>query len=269
MNPTEPIPLNRRELLRQGGLVLAIGAVAAACGSDESSDAPGRIGVVIVPPEAPADPTVDDAVLLRTLQSLEYSAIDVHTRLLELGVFGGAASVVEHFIDDHTRHAAEIGALVGQVGGEPYQCANPFVQERAVEPVLAAVETSDDPERDGLSTAYAFEEWLGRSYQALVARLVDSSVRTAVMTVGGEEHRHAALVALEINPDEIVNPELTGAAAPAPAEFPPTFAIASTFGQLTAVNLVVGAPGEGDGARLEVQLQTPAENTFVFNHMSC
>jgi len=269
MNPTEPTSLNRRDLLRQGGLVLTLGAIVAACGSDESSDAPGRIGVVVIPPEEPADLTVDDAVLLRTLQSLEYSAIDVHARLVALGAFGDDASVAERLIDHHTRHAAEIGALVTQVGGAPYDCANPFVQDRAVEPVIAAVETSDDPERDGLSTAYAFEEWLGRSYQALVARLVDSSVRTAAMTVGGEEHRHAALLALEINPDEIVSPELTGAEAAAPSEFPPTYAIASTFGQLTAVDLVVGAPSEGDGARLDIPLQTPAENTFVFNEMSC
>jgi hypothetical protein len=269
MNPTEPSSLSRRDLLRQGGLVLTLGAIVAACGSDESSDAPGRIGVVVIPPDEQADRTVDDAVFLRTLQSLEYSTIDVYTRLLDLDAFGDNADIAERFIEDHTRQAEEIGGLVSQAGGTPYECANPFIQDRAVEPVIAAVETSDDPQRDGLNSAYAFEEWLGRSYQAIVARLVDGALRTPAMAIGGENQRRAALVALEINPDQIASPSLTGEEATETTEFPPVYAIASTFGQLTAVDLVVGAPSEDDGARLDVQLQTPAENTFVYNDMSC
>lgn len=71
MNSTERKTLNRRDVLRQGGLALSLGALVAACGSGRSgSDAPGRIGVIVPPENETADLTVDDAVLLRTLQSL-------------------------------------------------------------------------------------------------------------------------------------------------------------------------------------------------------
>ena len=51
MNQNERNSMNRRDLLRQGGLALSLGALVAACGSGRSgSSDPGRIGVVVVPP---------------------------------------------------------------------------------------------------------------------------------------------------------------------------------------------------------------------------
>jgi hypothetical protein len=270
MNSNERNSMNRRDLLRQGGLALSLGALVAACGSGRSgSSDPGRIGVVVVPPEEPADLTVDDAVLLRTLQSLEFAVIELHTRLLEMGAFGDDAAVAERFIADHRRHADEIGALVSQAGGTPYECANTFAMSRAVEPVLEAIETSEDQHRDALNTASAFETLLGASYQSLVPQLVDASLRSAPSLVGGEEHRHAALVAMAVNPDELVNPALSGEETVEETAFPTLYAIESTFGSLTAVDLRVGAPSEDDGSYFEVQLQTPAANTYVYNDQSC
>ncbi len=269
MTSTDRTSLNRRDLLRQGGLALSIGAVVAACGSGRSGRTdPGRIGVIVAPEDETGDLTVDDAVLLRTLQSLEYAAIELHTALLDMGAFGDAADVAERFIDDHRRHADEIGELVTQAGGTPYNCANPFAMDRAVEPVLAAIETSDDQMRDALNTASAFETLLGESYQSLVAQLEDASLRTAPALIGGEEHRHAALVAIALNPDVLVHPDLSGDEAEEEATFPTPYAIESTFGLLTGIDLTVGAPAE-DGSRFEIQLQTPAENTFVYNDFSC
>jgi hypothetical protein len=270
MNSNDRTSLNRRDLLRQGGLALSLGALVAACGTGRSGgDAPGRIGIVVPPDDDAGDQTVDDAVLLRTLQSLEYTAVDLHTRLLEMDVLGDDASLAERFIEDHRRHADEIGGLVVMAGGEPYECANPFAMARSVEPVLEAIEASDDPTRDALNTVSAFETILGESYQALVALLEDSSLRTAPSLVGGEEHRHAAFVAMQLNPDTLVHPDLSGEEPEEETTFPTAYAIESTFGLLTGVDLTVGAPDEADGSRFEVQLQTPAENTFVYNDLSC
>lgn len=269
MNPNDRTSLNRRDLLRQGGLALSLGALVAACGSDRGgSDAPGRIGVVVVPEDEPADLTVDDAVLLRTLQSLEYALIELHSQLLEMDVLGPDASLVERFIDDHRRNADEIGGFVVMAGGEPYECANPFAMSRAIEPVLGAIETSDDPTRDALNTVSAFETLLGESYQSLVVRLEDASLRSAPSLIGGEAHRHAAFVAMQLNPDELVHHDLTGEEPEEEATFPTPYAIESTFGLLTGIDLLVGAP-DADGSRFEIQLQTPAENTFVYNDLSC
>lgn len=270
MNPTERPSLNRRDLLRQGGLALSLGALVAACGSGRSgSSDPGRIGVIIPPEEETADLTVDDAVLLRTLQSLEYTIIELHTRLLDMGAYGGDADLIERFIADHVAHADEIGAMVVAAGGVPYECANPFAMERAVDPVIAAIETSDDPERDALNTASAFETLLGESYQALVVQLEDPALRTDPSLIGGEEHRHAVIVAIQLNPDNLVHHDLSGDEPEEEATFPTPYALVSTFGSLTGIDLTVGAPDDVDGSRFEIQLQTPADNTFIYNDMSC
>ena len=73
--------------------------------------------------------------------------------------------------------------------------------------------------------------------------------------------------ALAVNPDP-VSPEVTGGEAPG-GEFPTPYAIPSTFGQLTGITLVVGSPQGEDQTRTTANLQTPAENTFVYNGDTC
>lgn len=260
----------RREVLRTGGLAISLGVLIAACGSDRGGvTAPGRVGFEPIPDEPDRDLTVDDVVLLRTAQSLEYTAIALHTALLELGLFGAAAPAAERFVADHERHAEALGGLISGAGGTPYTCANDFMMNRAVEPVLAAIETSDDAERDTFASAYAFESWLGASHQALVSELSDPALRSAVAGVCGEEHRHAATLALAIN-DDPLGPEVGGDGDTADAEgFPVAYAIPATFGQVGGITLVVGEVDAESVSRVTVTLQTPAENTFVYNDLSC
>jgi hypothetical protein len=296
MSSSESTPLARRELLRNGGIAISLAALLAACGDRSGSTAGGKLGVELLPDQEPADTTVDDAVILRTLQSLEYTTIEMHAGLADLGALPAEASdLIERFLDDHQRHADEIGELVTEAGGTPYECANTFMMIRFVAPLLAAVESSDDAERDAVEIANGFENLLAASYQALVEQLTDPALRPGAMTVGNDECRHAAALALAVNPDAIA-PELDatgGAAAAEPAtddatstddatdtggatdsdtaaadEFPTFYAIPAAFGQLTGITLVVGE-ADDEGARTTVQLQTPAANSFVYNDLSC
>ncbi|MFW2335789.1 ferritin-like domain-containing protein, partial [Ilumatobacter sp.] len=242
----------------------------AACGDDRTgSDAPGRLGVAEAAPTLP-EPEVDDGVLLRTAQSLEYTALAVYDAAAGLGVLETAElGLVERFVADHERHAGEIGALTGAVGAEEFRCANPFVMERAVAPILAALEGSDDLHRDVLNIAHAFESWAGASYQALVGSLGAPELRREAIRIGGEEQRHAAVLAAAINPTQAVSPVLLGEVEqPDDAGFPVPYAIPATFGQLTGIELVVGARDE-EGSRFSIQLQTPAANSLVYDYLSC
>lgn len=262
--------LDRRALLRNSGLVLSFGAIVAACGDDRTgSDAPGRLGVAVAAPTLP-EAEVDDGVLLRTAQSLEYTALAVYAAAAGLDVLDdGEVTLVERFVSDHERHAADVGALATGIGAEEFACPNPFVMERAVEPILAALEGSDDLHRDVMNIAHAFESWAGASYQALVASLEDPALRSAAIAIGGEEQRHAAVLAAAINPDQIVNPEMVGGVdSPDDAGFPLPYAIPATFGQLTGINLVVGERDD-EGGRFSIQLQTPAANSLVYDYLSC
>lgn len=264
--------MNRRALLRNSGLAISFGAIVAACGGDDrrGSDDPGRIGVAAPLPTLP-EAEVDDGVLLRTAQSLEYTALAVYDAAAELDVLTSAEmTLVARFVEDHQRHAADLGALVGRAGGESFECPNPFIMDRAVAPMLGALDGTDDLHRDVLNIAYAFEQLAGESYQALVAALEDPALRTASMVIGGEEQRHAAALASAINPDALINPVLLGDTPVDVDEdgFPVPYAVPATYGQLTGIDLVVGARNL-EGARFSIQLQTPADNTFVYDYLSC
>ena len=65
------------------------------------------------------------------------------------------------------------------------------MMDRSVNPVLAAMEGSDDLHRDVLNIAWAFESNAGASYQSFVKMLQGLELRTAAAFHAGEEHRHA------------------------------------------------------------------------------
>lgn len=273
LTPSDRVLMNRRQLLRTGGLALSIGAVAAACGSDRTGPtSPGRLGVA--PPPATLPPgEVNDLTLLRTAQSLEYTALAVYDAAAATGAMTDAElALAGRFVEDHTRHAAAIAELIAAEGAEEFACANPFLMERIVGPILGALEANggtDDLHRDLLNIAHAFESWAGASYQALVPAFADSSLRTAAMQIGGEEVRHATVLARTINPDQTFSPSFFGEPVePDDAGFPVPYGIPSVFGRVSGIDLVVGARDE-EGSRFEVQLQTPAQNTFVYDYMSC
>jgi len=263
--------LDRRQLLRNGGLMLSIGAIVAACGSDRGgSTSPGRLGVVREAPELP-ESDVNDVVLLRTAQSLEYTTLAVYDAAGAAGELSSAESTLTgRFIEDHTRHAALIGSLITDHGGAEFQCSNPFLMDRAVTPILGALEGSDDAHRDLLNIAHGFETLAGASYQSLVGTLTDPSLRKELMRIGGEENRHATALAGVINPDSVYSPAMFGEPLLDDEDgIPIPYQIPSTFGLLTGVELVVGAGDDVDGSRFGIQLATPAQNTFVYEHQSC
>ena len=273
VTPEFPNPsLDRRRLLRTGGLALSFGAIVAACGTNRNgNDDPGRVG------EAPPSPTlpeasVNDVVLLRTAQSLEYVALDVYETASGLNVLTGApAAAVERFVTDHIDHAGRIGQLIGELGGEEFACANPFIMDRLIAPLIEAISTSQDQLRDVLNTAFALESLAAESYQALVGSLTDPALRKEMMLIGADENRHAATLAIGITgpPEAYVSPALRGEeVTPDEEGFPIPYAIPAQFGQLAGIDLVVGEPNE-EGARFSETLQTPAENTFVYEYLSC
>lgn len=264
--------MSRRAVIRNGTLTISFAALTAACGgaARRPPEAPGRLGLA---DDAPAlsDEPVTDVVLLRTAQSLEYTAIDVYAAAAETGALDAdAISLVERFVADHQRHAADIGALISQLGGEPFECANPFLVERAVNPILGALDGTDDLVRDLLNIAYAFESLAGASYQALVGSISDPDLRVAAMVIGSEEQRHAAALGYVMNPDHPVSPELMGGQAESDENgIALRYAIPSQFGRIDGIELVVGAVDETEGSRFSIQLQTPAANTLVFSDASC
>jgi hypothetical protein len=131
----------RRDAIKIGGLTVSLGALIAACGADRTGDdAPGRVGNAPVPTDLPDYP-VDDAVLLRTASSLEYTAIAVYEAALGIdgAIPAAVVPVVERLIENHQMVADEMVALTESAGGTGWTCANPWLMERLVAPTVELI----------------------------------------------------------------------------------------------------------------------------------
>lgn len=262
---------DRRTLLRAGGVTLLGGAVLSACAADFGGDtAPGRVGLADEGAALP-DGVVDDVVLMRTMQSLEHTVVAGLSAMVDVGMYTPAQlTYIDRFIADHVAASGALGSIIDAAGGEQYACPNDWVMSRYVEPILAAVEGTDDQLRDVRAISHALETMLAHSYQHVVGLLEASEHRRAAMVQGAAASRRSATLASQISgavhgylgPDLAGSPESTGDGFPIP------YAVPSTFGRVDQIELVVGDVDD-EGSRFSTLLQTPAENTFVYAYQSC
>jgi Ferritin-like domain len=264
--------IGRRDVLRAAGFTVVATGVIAACGGTES---PGvaRVGVAPTTTKLP-DAAISDAVLLRTAASLERSVIGIYDAVLEAGwITGAAADAARRFRDDHAAHAESLDALTTEVGGTPWSTSNPRIDLLLVQPMLLAItgdsatdiEPSDDPTRDALNVAHGFETLAGATYQAMVPMLSVPSLRRESMLIGGDEARHASVLALAITgrPGGYFNFD-----PPAePPTIPPVFAIPGQFGVLGTTTIVIGKE-DAVGTRQSFNLETPSLNTLIYEYMT-
>ena len=302
----------RRDVLRIGGFTVTTAAVISACGQHVRGEV-GRVGAVPTTAKLP-DAIVTNLTLLRTASSLEHSAINVYKQVIGKSDLLDPKfdDLAKRFMDDHIGHADLFEKLTTKAGGTPWTCGNPKIDDVIINPILKriitgaeatasakAIAPSDNPRRDVLNFAHGLESLAGATYQALVTLLSDPSLRADAMAIGAREARHAALLALTINPDrpsglvnladansaEPASPPITIAptttvqniaapvggkpavASPPQTEIPLVTAIPSQFGGLGAIQVVVGK-GDENGTRLKLNLETPSLNSFVFDYMA-
>ena len=181
--------LARRRFLTIGGFSVAAAALLAACGAEDS------VGGVPKEGEAPSTTALaarayTDAILLRTAASLERSAMAAYDAALGV-LTGPARDVAAQFKVHHQAHAAAMDDQVRKLGGQPYTTSNPAFDEKVLNPALALVKS----DQDALQLAHAIENVAAHTYQAFVPLLAVPALRSAAMTIGSVEARHAALLA--------------------------------------------------------------------------
>jgi hypothetical protein len=271
--------LTRRRLFQVGGLGAGLSVLLAACGGDDTESAPGRVGYAPVATPLP-DVEVNDVVWLRTASSIEYTVLDVYQRATDMGALDAdAQALIDRFVADHTEHIATLAELTAGAGGEPYECANAWYLDRTVDPIFDQITgsesgdpaPSDDPARDLLAVANAFESMTGAMYQQMVEVLADAELRREAMMIGAHEARHAAAVAMLATgvPEGYVSPVLFGEdLTPDETGLFKAYAIPGAFGSLAAIELVVGARSAA-GTRQSFVLETPAANSLIYDGMVC
>lgn len=269
MNKLSSSRVNRRQALKIGGLTVSLAALVAACGDERTGDAsPGRVGYA--PPVTDlAEYPIDDAVLLRTASSLELTAVSVYERALELGgVDAATQELMERLIDNHTAVADQMGALTDAEGGVPWECTNPWLDDRLIEPVFSAIAESDNPARDIFHFAVALENLAASTHQVLSVELTSPAAKTASLEAALLESRQsAAIVVLLRGEDGYISPAVAGDGVPTDADgVPEIYAVESRFGSVGQAQLIVGMPNE-NGVRQSFILQPPAENSYIYNEL--
>jgi len=276
---TEPRSgIDRRQLLRAGGLAAGLAAVLAACGESAKGE-PGRVGFAPTPTDL-AKQNIDDGVRLRTATSIEYTIMDVYATITKSGALQpDDQALVDRLIVDHQAAADRLAELTTQFGAEPYECTNAWYMDRVVPPIFENINgdeakdipPSDDPARDMLATVNAWESMDGAMYQGMVETLASPELRSETMKIGAMAGRHAAVSAIHHTgaPDAYFDPVLIGGEEPQPKDgLLPLFAIPTEFGSLAPTQLVIGAPSSA-GTRFTIPIDTPADNSYAYTDQSC
>jgi hypothetical protein len=128
-----------------------------------------------------------------------------------------------------------------------------------------------DVSADVLAFATGLEDLAAAAHQELASATGLANARIAHVEASALESRHAAFLAIAVGgADGYVSPLLAGE-----TEVPPDergqfrqFAIGSAFGQTAQIEIKAG-PGDSNNVRTSYLLQTPANNSFIYNELSC
>lgn len=263
------MPVSRRQAFKIGGITVSLAALVAACGnSSTGGSSPGRVGyapAITDPPEY----AVDDSVLLRTAASLENTIIYVYEQVLKLDVLdAGGTALMKQFISKHQTIADDMNALTEAAGGVAWKCTNSWVMDRLVTPLLALFPDTDDAVRDAFNTAVALENLGAATHQRFAVELTDPAAKDAALAAAILESRmSAAAVVVARDADGYLSPALNGEAIPTdPSGVAFNYAVTDRFGSIGQADLVVGQ-GDANGKRADFTLQTPAENSYIYNEL--
>lgn len=184
-----PAP-GRRQLFKVGGATIVGAAVLAACGSDDS-DGDAAAGDASTTTAGPADSSMD-LPLARTAASLEKLAVDTYQVGIDSGLVTTAAigDAARLFQEHHQAHLDALNGAIDSAGGEQVTQQNQAVFDALVAPAVAAAQA----EGDIVQLALDLESAAAQTYAYAGGVLSTPALRSTIMTIGGIEARHAAVL---------------------------------------------------------------------------
>jgi hypothetical protein len=217
-----------RRALIGGGLTVAGAAALAACTPAPSKDQLAQTGTVpnanspatLSPEKAAELQATTDLTLLRTAQSLEALAVVTYGLAIASGkvTMSAVASAATLFQSQHTDHEGALTSQIRSLGGEPYNNpdagpppapsvsasqwsqVNPGIWKASVQP---AVQNADAlTEQAILKLALLLENTAAQTYAKAGDTLSTPALRNFIMSIGGTEARHAAVINGVLSPDD-------------------------------------------------------------------
>ena len=180
----------RRQLFKVGGATIIGAAVLAACGSDdEGSDASGGTDTTA---DGGSDSENMDLPLARTAASLEKLAVDTYQVGIDSGLVTtmAIADAAKLFQEHHQAHLDALNGAIKDAGGEEVTEQNQAVFKALVEPAVSAAKA----EADIVKLAFDLESAAAQTYAFAGGALSVPALRSTIMTIGGIEARHAAVL---------------------------------------------------------------------------
>lgn len=178
----------RRQLFKVGGATLLGAAVLAACGSDDdTADAAGDGATTTTAGGGSAD-----LALARTAASLEQLAVDTYQVGIDSGLVTtmAIADAAKLFQEHHQAHLDALNGAIAAAGGTEVSEANQAVYDALVKPAVEAAAT----EADIVQLAFDLESAAAQTYAFAGGALTVPALRSTIMTIGGIEARHAAVL---------------------------------------------------------------------------
>jgi hypothetical protein len=183
-----PAP-SRRSFLKIGGMTVLGGAVLAACSSDSKTASTGSSSASSTGASSSSSGSgTQDASLAKTAASLEALAVAVYDTGIKSGLVTTAAigDAAKLFQSHHQAHLDAINSGTGV----NYTTPNAAVKAALVDPAVSAAKT----ETDIVKLAYALENAAAQTYVFAASALSTPALRSTIMTIGGVEARHKAVL---------------------------------------------------------------------------
>jgi hypothetical protein len=195
---------SRRQLFKFGGAAIIGAAVLAACGSDDDDNgagaptSPSTTGATPTtgapattqPPDTTTPGGSQDLVLARTAASLEKLAVDTYGAAGALLATQAIKDAATMFAEHHQLHLDALNGAITGAGGQAVTTMNQAVYDALVQPAVAAATT----EMDAVNLALQLEEAAAQTYVFAGGALSTPELRSTIMTIGGVEARHAAVL---------------------------------------------------------------------------
>lgn len=183
-----PAP-GRRQFFKFGGATIIGAAILAACGDDDDDEADGS-GDDNGDGESAA--TEMDVVLLRTATSLELLAVAAYQTAIDSGVVTtrSIADAAVLFQSHHQEHAEALQGATEANGGTPFTEPNQFVFDNVVTPALPSLTS----ETAIVGFAATLEDAAAQTYAFAAGALSTPEFRQTIMSIGGVEARHLAIL---------------------------------------------------------------------------
>lgn len=185
----------RRQFLKIGGATVLGGAILAACSSSGSSSRSSSSTAAVGGSSSSATGGVDDLTLARTAASLEALAVATYQTAAGSGKVTTPAvvKIATVYMDHHKQHLDALNGVITSAGGKAVTDPNAAVKAALVDPVVS------DPSLDEakiVKLAFDLEGAAAQTYTFAAGALSTPQLRSTIMTIGGIEARHQAIIGM-------------------------------------------------------------------------